>query len=148
MDARSTLEHSLEQEWRVLQNQADAYEKHALYIKLLSFIIVATAVLISRGGLVIASVLVILWFQDAIWKTFQSRISDRLLKVEHALKRVSGQSSNIDPDITPCQLNAEWMEKRLGFKGLLSEYMTQALRPTVAFPHVLLIAVILIRSAI
>lgn len=104
--------------------------------------------LISRGGLVLASVLSILWFQEAIWKTFQSRISDRLLKVEHALRGTSGQQPNSDQDIPPCQLNAEWLAKRPHFTSLLGEYLAQAIRPTVAFPHVLLIIVVLIRSVI
>ena len=126
-------------EWRILQTQSDAYEKHALYIKLLGIAITAGAVLLSQANVYLVIILAILWLQEAIWKTFQARISDRLLKVETALRDTSTASS-----IAPCQLNSEWLAQRSGFAGLVKEYLCQAVRPTIAFPYILLIGVTLI----
>ncbi|SFF80767.1 hypothetical protein [Neptunomonas qingdaonensis] len=134
MDTKSALI----QEWTILQTQADTYEKHALYIKLMSIGLVSAALLLNQTGFGIIALLSVLWLLEAIWKTFQSRITERLLTVEGALK--------VKPDpndtqlVSPCQLNAEWLAHRQGFAGLIGEYLSQAIRPTVAFPHVLLIA--------
>ena len=126
-------------EWHILQTQSDAYEKHALYIKLLGIAITAGAVLLSQANLYFVVVLAILWLQEAIWKTFQARISDRLLKVETALR-----DTNIATNLVPCQLNSEWLAQRSGFAGLVKEYLCQAVRPTVTFPYILLIGVMFI----
>ncbi|WP_293268018.1 hypothetical protein [Neptunomonas sp.] len=123
-------------EWNVLQTQSDAYEKHSLYIKLLGIAITACATLI-QANLLLILLLATLWLQDAIWKTFQARISERLLKVEAALRDNNETLNNV----SPCQLNSEWLAQRSGFSGLIKEYLCQAARPTVAFPYILLIGV-------
>jgi hypothetical protein len=129
-------------EWCLLQNQSDAYEKHALYIKLLSIGITAAAILMDRTGLTIAWILAILWCQDAIWKTYQSRISERILKVEKILNDISARQEQERQSMPPCQLNTDWLEQRSGFTGLILEYLSHAIRPTIAFPYVLLIGVL------
>lgn len=125
-------------EWSVLQTQSDAYEKHSLYIKLLAITITAGTALLAQTNLYIVIILAILWLQDAIWKTFQARISDRLLKVEIALQDTSSAHT-----LPPCQLISEWLEQRSGFIGLIKEYLCQAARPTIAFPYILLIGLML-----
>jgi hypothetical protein len=40
------------------------------------------------------------------------------------------------------QFNSAWEESRPGAIGLIAEYLKNAIRPTVAFPHVMLIALI------
>lgn len=133
------ISNTLVNEWNTLQTQSDSYEKHSLYIKLLAIAITAsTALLIAKTSLYIVIILAILWLQDAIWKTFQARISDRLIKVETAL-----QETNSANNLPPCQLNSEWLAKRSGFVGLIKEYLCQAVRPTIAFPYILLIGLIL-----
>lgn len=125
-------------EWNVLQTQSDSYEKHSLYIKLLAITLSAGAALLAQANLYIAIILAILWLQDAIWKTFQARISDRLIKVETALQDTISANN-----LPPCQLNSEWLAQRSGFMGLIKEYLCQAARPTVAYPYILLIGLIL-----
>ncbi|SIS41539.1 hypothetical protein [Neptunomonas antarctica] len=131
-------------EWSLLQNQSDAYEKHALYIKLLSISITAGAILMGKADMAIACILAILWCQDAIWKTFQSRISDRIIKVEKTLKDISALQEHDRENMPPCQLNTDWVEQRSGFTGLILEYFLHAIRPTIAFPYVVLIGVLLL----
>lgn len=127
---------ALTQEWSVLQTQSEAYEKHALYIKLMSIGVVAAALFVNQTGFGVAFLLAVLWLLEAIWKTFQSRITERILSVEGALKAAELTDA---PRVSPCQLNTEWLAHRPGFSALIGEYLSQAVRPTVAFPHGLLI---------
>lgn len=128
---------ALVEEWTVLQTQSDAYEKHALYIKLVSIGIFSAALITNHTGFGMVFLLAVLWLLEAIWKTFQSRIIDRILTVEGGLKTTSEPT---DAELVyPCQLNAEWLAHRHGFTGLIGEYLSQSIRPTVAFPHLLLI---------
>ena len=69
-------------EWCLLQNQFDSYEKFGLLIKLASVFVLSSAMLVDRAGPMAACILIVLWLQDAIWKTFQSRIETRLLRLE------------------------------------------------------------------
>ena len=120
-----------EHEWRLLQNQFDSYEKHSLYIKLLSIIAVLVVEIMDAVNIFIALALVVLWLQDAIWKTFQSRIEPRLLQVEKYISEKSEASA--------FQFNSEYQRTRLYGVSLISEYLRQSIRPTVAFPHIVLI---------
>jgi hypothetical protein len=123
-------------EWRVLQNQFDSYEKHSLYIKLLSVILLLTANLSNKVSLFAILVLTILWLQDAIWKTFQSRIETRLLQLEKYILEDNQESEY--------QFNSEFERARLTGISLIGEYVRQSIRPTVAFPHIVLILVAII----
>lgn len=123
-------------EWRVLQNQFDSYEKHSLYIKLLSVILLLTANLSNKVSLFAILVLMILWLQDAIWKTFQSRIETRLLQLEKYILEDNQESEY--------QFNSEFERARLTGISLIGEYVRQSIRPTVAFPHIVLILVAII----
>ncbi len=133
----------LKEEWCLQQTQFDSYEKHSLAIKLMSVAVTVIAVFSNGQGIAaFIAVLLVLWLQDAIWKTFQSRIEQRLLKIEQALA---------DNDaLTPFQFNRDFAQQRRGFSGLLQEYIGQAVRPTVAYPHaalVLITALSLVTSA-
>jgi len=75
----------LNTEWTLLQNQYDSYEKHALYIKLVSFILWVIALSLNLTPSMIGLLLATLWLQEAIWKTFQCRIEKHLLQLEHAI---------------------------------------------------------------
>ncbi len=71
----------LANEWSLLQNQCDSYEKHGLLIKLVAIVLLGTTLLVRPGNEpAIAAVICVLWLQDAIWKTFQHRIETRLLQ--------------------------------------------------------------------
>lgn len=120
-------------EWCVLQSQFDNYEKHSLYIKLLSVIVLTGSVLSGSPGVLVLLLLSTLWLQDAIWKTFQSRMESRLLQIE---KHIS-QASEADA----FQFNSEYQNSRSSGLSLINEYFRQSIRPTVAFPHIVLILI-------
>lgn len=122
---------NLAQEWRLLQNQYDSYEKYSLIIKLVSVMLCAVATLFGSGNAELVFLLVVLWIQDAVWKTFQSRIEHRLLAIEAAFRN--------DNEIEALQFNSAFLETRPGAAGLCLEYFSQCVRPTMIFPHVILV---------
>lgn len=126
----------LASEWSLLQNQFDSYEKYSLIIKLFSIFILSVAYFTHHLNGFIFLLLLILWLQDAIWKTFQSRIEIRLLQLEGYL---SGDQSLDRTDGKAYQFNREYIEARQGVTGLMNEYLRQAIRPTVAYPYIVLL---------
>ncbi|MCX2981013.1 hypothetical protein EYC98_09070 [Halieaceae bacterium IMCC14734] len=134
---------ALAAEWTLLQNQYDSYEKHSLWIKLVALVLVTLVLLMTalNGMRVPASLLVIslsLWMQEAIWKTFQARIEARLLRLEVLLTEDAENAVNGDA----YQYNTAFAEQRPGTAGLVLEYVQAARRPTVAFPHIVLVALL------
>lgn len=127
-------------EWCLLQNQFDSYEKHSLYIKLLSVIVLLAAEISDAVSIFVVLILVVLWFQDAIWKTFQSRIEPRLLQLEKHISEKSEESA--------FQYNSEYQRVRVSGLSLINEYVRQSIRPTVAFPYIVLILVALAQYAL
>ena len=129
----------LANEWSLLQNQFDSYEKYSLLIKLVSIVIVAISYLTHHLHFFVFVLLLVLWFQDAIWKTFQARIGTRLLQLEESL---SGEQSLERTDGKAYQFNSLYEKNRPDTLGLIKEYFCQAIRPTVAYPHVALLLVL------
>lgn len=124
----------LKHEWSLLQNQFDSYEKHSLLIKLANTALLSAAYVSDTLSAFVGLLLLTLWGQDAIWKTFQSRIETRLLQIENSLL-TSGNDAAY-------QFNTQYEKTRPGLLGLISEYARQAIRPTVAFPHLILIIIL------
>ena len=122
-----------ETEWCLLQNQFDSYEKHSLYIKLVSVAILFMAEMSGKVGMTVAFILLVLWLQDGIWKTFQSRIEPRLCQIEKNILDENNEGF--------CQFNIEYHKLSLKGKALVGEYLSQSIRPTVAFPHVFLLCI-------
>lgn len=131
----------LENEWITLQNQFDSYEKCSLAIKLTSIIICCILLFGLHTGLWATVIIGILWLQDGIWKTFQSRIAQRLEVVEQAIQQ-SRQNNQNDELVLGMQFNLAWVHSRPSAKGLVVEYVTQSLKPTVAYPHLALIVLV------
>ena len=127
-------------EWCLLQNQFDSYEKHSLYIKLVSIIVLLSAEISNVMSIFVVLVLMVLWLQDAIWKTFQSRIEPRLLQIEKYISEESEESA--------FQFNSEYHSIRLSGLSLINEYVHQSIRPTVAFPHIVLILILLVQCVL
>lgn len=124
-------------EWQTLQNQSDSYEKLSLLIKLLNITLCCLLLFSLNAGFWTLAFIAILWLQDAIWCTFQDRIGRRLLVVEAAIHNsINGIEQ---PHVLPFQFNQSWLASRPSNLGLVAEYVKQALRPTVAYPHILLI---------
>lgn len=134
------------QEWQLLQQEFDSYEKYSLLIKLVAVVLFIYCFSNDVRLWLVLFGLFVLWGQDAIWKTFQSRIEIRLLSLEAALAAIvneqneSTNSSANEPSdvIIAFQFNLEFAAQRGGIVNLIKEYTAQALRPTVLFPHALL----------
>jgi hypothetical protein len=133
--------HPAVQEWLVLQGQYEAYERPALGLKLgavlvllLGFFSVLPASLSLALQLALVSVL---WLQEGILRTFQARLGARLEYLEQGL----GQGSLAETDA--CQLHTTWRQSRPGTLVLVGEYLRSALRPTVAYPYPVLMALAL-----
>ncbi|MDX2463707.1 MAG: hypothetical protein QNK31_04285 [Porticoccus sp.] len=126
----------LANEWSLLQNQLDSYEKYSLLIKLTSIGVLSFAYFTHHLQFFVFILLLVLWVQDAIWKTFQSRIETRLLQLEGYL---SGDQSLERTDGKAYQFNSLYIKSRPGTLALMKEYFRQAIRPTVAYPHAALL---------
>jgi hypothetical protein len=126
---------ALAHEWTTLQIQHEAYERSALLIKMLAVALVAAGSWFSSSVSVAAvgMLVLVLWAQEAILKTWQARLAARLLVLEAAL---GGQAS---VETLPFQLHTLWQAQRPGAVTLLREYAQSALRPTVAFPYAVLV---------
>ena len=125
------------QEWLALQKQTDDYEKYSLLIKLFNIMIVVFAFSYSLPYIVTFVIVAIVWLQDGIWKTFQSRTEQRIMKLEQGIAEFEEGKGELS--ILPFQLNRQFRENRASTVGLLTEYFKQSLRPTVAFPHLFLL---------
>jgi len=121
---------SLEREWQTLQGDHERYEQMALIIKLAATL----SCIFTFGYFVLAlSIIAVLWLQEGIWKTWQHRTAQRLMEIEKMLRSGSGEAF---------QFHSRWDANRPGAIGLITEYISNSLRPTVAFPYVVLMGVI------
>lgn len=123
---------ALSQEWRTLQNNHEQYERSALLIKLVAVVLCVCGFALAIPYELSAGITLLLWMQESIYRTFQSRLGERILRVE-ALMKTEAPASHA------CQLHSEWLAGRKGSVGLLAEYASHALRPTVAFPYAVLV---------
>jgi len=143
-------------EWQLLQNQYDSYEKYSLLIKLFSVATLLFSLAVQLPTLLVTLLVMVIWLQEGIWKTFQARIEQRLITIEHSLqkqsldkvKNINGTTDTVgsretimETDNLPLafQYNSEFLKQRPSTLGLIKEYMLNALRPTVAFPHAVLV---------
>ncbi len=126
-----------ESEWCLLQSEFESYEKHSLYIKLMSVLILFLSEAFNVDTSAILFLLLVLWIQDSIWKTFQSRLEPRLLKIEKNI-REDNQSYDF-------QFNHEYQAAEKSGVSKILEYVRQSIRPTIAFPHVVLIMIVVSR---
>lgn len=126
---------ALGHEWATLQNNYEQYEKNSLLIKLGGIALLAFSLAWGPDPAAAVLLLAILWVQEGIFRTCQSRLGSRILRVEQLLKGGAPQAASC------YQLHSEWLAARPGLAGLLTEYLRSMLRPTVAFPHVLLVLI-------
>ena len=119
----------LQSEWRLLQQQHEHYEFAGLAIKGAAFALLALHAPFAF------LLLAVLWLQEAVIKTFQSRLGELLLRIEQGMREGAGQ---------PMQLHTDWLAGRPRGLALMGEYLRNACRPTVAFPYPALMAITLI----
>jgi hypothetical protein len=124
MDHRSCFR----QEWQTLQANHEQHERNALAIKLVCVGLVVSGLAAEIGPIWLAVLVILLWLQEGIVKTYQARIGDRLLIVEAQLQLA-------EPALAAMQLHTTWAASRPGTAGLITGYLLSACRPTVAFPY-------------
>jgi hypothetical protein len=138
MSEKNKIDAALQQEWLALHQSDERSETLSLLIKLLAVILCVTGWALSLNVYLLVLLLAVLWLQEGIWKTFQSRTQQRLLDLERA---ISGQG-----DTTAFQFYHEWQQRRPRTVELMGQYLRHALRPTVAYPYAVLIALVLATS--
>lgn len=131
-------EHTLwAQEWRTLQADHERYEFATLGIKLVAIVSCLLGVAWAMAPALLALLLALLWLQEAVHKTFQARLGERLVVVEAAL---AGQAP---AGAHPMQMHSDWNARRGGGAALVAEYLRHARRPTVVLPHALLLLAVI-----
>jgi hypothetical protein len=132
---------AIAREWGILQRQHEHYEFVALGIKLFAVFLFAVALTLGLQDALTGLLMLVLWMQDAIFKTFQGRLGARLLELE---RHLADGGASPGPAF---QLHTAWHASRKGLGGLLGEYLRSALRPTVAFPYGVLLLVVMVFQA-
>lgn len=128
----------LAQEWTTLQNNFEHYETLALTTKLAAFVLCVVFFMSPLSTFVCVSLLLLLWLQESVLKTFQGRFSIRLGLIEQALNEHDASES------TPAmQFLTQWENQRPSSSELIKEYLSNALRPTIALPYPLLMWLVL-----
>lgn len=127
----------LAQEWITLQNNFERYETLALITKLAAFAVCIIFLISSISTFAGVFLVLLLWLQESVLKTFQGRFATRLTLIEQALNQTN------DAPTPAMQFLTQWESQRPGSSELIKEYLSNALRPTIALPYPLLIWLIL-----
>jgi hypothetical protein len=122
-------------EWAVLQDNHEQYEKTSLLIKLGGIALFVACMVLSVDIFTGLLLILVLWIQEAVLRTSQSRLGERILRIEQLISQAAPAPAY--------QLHTEWQATRPGIGGLLAEYGKNMLRPTVAFPYVVLMGMTL-----
>ena len=122
-------------EWAVLQPLYERYEFGALTIKLTAVVLMFTGILVELHAAWLMLLVAVLWLQEGIFKTCQSRLGARLLAIEQSM--VSGGAAD-----DAFALHRHWQAQRRGAIGLVREYLASTVRPTVAFPYLVLLLLV------
>lgn len=140
MDAVTTK--LLIKQWKTLHNSHESYEHYALMIKLVSVTLVLASIALSVNTVAVLLLLLILWLQEGIWKTFQKRTENSILAIEDQLETKEVESLN-QPN-SPYLFYKHWQTNRPATKGLVTEYITSALKPTVLYPYIPLMLLVIV----
>lgn len=135
---------SLSTEWQTLHSDYEKYEQFSLLIKLFSVGLCLLCIALSIDNYLSLMLILTLWFQEGIWKTYQARSGERILAIEAALKNL--QKDGVATTITPFSFYSTWEMQKPGAAGLVIEYISNALRPTVMYPYVALVAIYLLHA--
>ena len=123
-------------EWAILHADIEKYERFSLLIKLFSVLISVLCIAYLVNAWFSMALILVLWLQDGIWKTFQKRMETRIVYIEKEL-----QSEVNDKAF---QFYSQWEEQRQGAKGLIKEYLSNSVKPTVAYPYAIIILLMLV----
>ena len=129
---------ALNQEWLALQDQYERYESGGLHIKLFTVALMVFGLATAVPAVWLCGLVVVLWLQEGIYRTFQSRLGQRILRVEGLIRQHECEAS-AGQQPAAFQLHSEWLAGRPGALTLVREYVARACRPTVAYPYVLIL---------
>lgn len=129
-------------QWQTLHNSHESYEHYALIIKLFSVAITVACFMYKISPLIIFIILALLCLQEGIWKTFQSRAANAILNIEQKIATVDSQQDNNAMSLH--LFYTDWQESRTSTVALICEYIKNTLKPTVLYPYLPLMLVILV----
>lgn len=132
----------LTSEWQVLHYSHEKYEHLALLIKLFSVALTVFTITSSLSCLIAMLLLAVLWLQEGVWKTFQARTSARIEAIENAINTNKNTESKFDA----FYFYNHWSQNRPTTTNLISSYIKSALKPTVIYPYLPLMIVVLVFS--
>ena len=119
-----------QQEWLLLQRSFASYDKQAIWLKIAT-VISWLYLLQSAGGLRLQlAVIGVFWLHEVMLRTVQQRTADRLLQLEQA----SAQQTDI-----AMQWHSNWQLQRGGVVKLLTDYVRQLVKVSVAISYLTLI---------
>ena len=134
---------SLNQQWHTLHGSIESYEQYALIIKLVSITLTVVSFTSSLTTLLTFFFLSILWLQEGIWKTYQARLNDAIINLESLREENKFDKEENSASINNLPLYSQWQKNRPGSVKLIKDYINNALKPTVVFPYLPLIIIIL-----
>ena len=129
---------NLQNEWAIIHHDIEMYERYSLLIKLFSILISIIAIAYQIHVYLAVIFISILWLQDGIWTTFQNRMQSRILLIENDLQK------KVDKVLPAYQLYTEWNKQGKGGLAVIKEYVFNSIKPTVAYPYIALIALMLL----
>lgn len=130
------------EQWHTLHNNHETYENYALIIKLVATTITLFAFAFSVATFVTLLILATLWLQEGIWKTFQQRTANAIITIEDKLAQ--NEVEQKDESNEAYLLYKHWQVNRPNTKKLIAEYVSNSLKPTVMYPYLPLLLVVLI----
>ncbi len=123
-------------QWQTLHNSHEDYEKYALIIKLVAITSTFLIFTFSITTLVALLLIAALWLQEGIWKTFQSRTAGAIMAIEEKLALNETEQLYL--------FYKQWTANRPNSKTLVTEYIKNSLKPTVIYPYLPLLLLIII----
>lgn len=138
-DTKNLLSH----QWLSLHSDHEQYERYALLIKLSAIMITLATVIFPSTYLSKIVLLLITWLLEAVWKTFQARTASAIITIERQLINNELNEEEKKP-ATHYSMYSQWQANRCGLNTLLGEYITTSLKPTVLFPYIPLLMLVII----
>lgn len=132
------VQEALQREWIVLHVEHEQAERTASLLKAGAVLLTFATLAIAVDVLLASLLLLVLWLQEGIIRTSQARTGAHLLNVEASIRAPQARHDSA------FQLHTSWQQARGSTAALVKEYVGHSLRPTVAYPYVVLLAVLTI----
>jgi hypothetical protein len=132
----------LVEQWQTLHNNHENYESYALIIKLFATVITLFALSFSIATTVTLLLLATIWLQEGIWKTYQQRTVNAIIAIEDKL--ALNEVEQTDELMKPYLVYKQFQTNRPAAKALIAEYISNSMKPTVIYPYIPLMIVVLI----